>query len=497
MLTRLAILIFIAALLLGVVQNANACQCLARPTVLDEFESSDEVVILRFTSVERAVGDDAKNHINGIRTATAVVEKVFKGKLKVREEIVFGQGGGGDCLWTFSEKYVGYQFLVYLTRPENFWRRNYLPEEERGLWFASVCGRSTSLGAATEDLSYLENIKKLQGKTRISGTIGGWQLEGFSREGRKVKFIGPKKTYETKTDKEGLFEIYDVPPGKYFVETEPPPGWKVEPESLRDSVSIVKNDSGEPELSFGKQVAILLAPKKHARVDIDFSIDNKVRGRVLGPTGKPMTEVCVSLLPPGKLSGGNSDCTDQQGRFEIKTVPEGEYVLVANEDDKPSYSMPFRRIFYPNVPERERAAVLHIGPGDVIEDLDIVVSRLEETITVKGVLRYADGNPVPEEWISFEVPKANDKIDGYVRQKTDSEGRFTLTILKGLTGKLTAEKWLFEGLYKKCPKVDEILAKSGDKSMDVQTNVITLTTEENVFDVELTFPFPLCEKAKP
>ena len=45
-----------------------------------------------------------------------VVERVFKGKLKIRDEIVFGQGGGADCIWTFDEESIGHQFLFYLKR---------------------------------------------------------------------------------------------------------------------------------------------------------------------------------------------------------------------------------------------------------------------------------------------------------------------------------------------------------------------------------------------
>jgi len=52
------------------------------------------------------------------------------------------------------------------------------------------------------------------------------------------------------------------------------------------------------------------------------------------------------------------------------------------------------------------------------------------------------------------------------------------------------------GLYKNCPKVDEILAKSGRKNATVQSNVVKLTTEQDVYEVELTLPSPRCEKAK-
>src|ERR1044072_5937674 len=166
--------VFSVVLLLTTTKTANACSCGPRPTVLDSFDASDEVVILRAISIEKGEDNEDKEeyYVDGVKSTTMVVEKVFKGKLKVRDEIVFGQGNGADCIWTFDEKSVGDQFLFYLTRPEKLSKDDYLPSKEPGLWFVSGCGRSRDLDEATEDLLYLENMAKVRGKTRISGSIG-------------------------------------------------------------------------------------------------------------------------------------------------------------------------------------------------------------------------------------------------------------------------------------------------------------------------------------
>ena len=90
----------------------------------------------------------------------------------------------------------------------------------------------------------------------------------------------------------------------------------------------------------------------------------------------------------------------------------------------------------------------------------------------------------------------NEKVEGDVSEQTDKNGRFTLSVLKGLTGELAGEEWLLQGLYKNCPKVDELLAKSGGNNVTVRSNVIKLTTEQDMYEVELTLPFPQCERAK-
>lgn len=485
--------VFSCALITGAVQTANACSCGPQPTVLDAFDHSDEVVILRAISVEKVPDNGTEHYVSGVRRTTMVVERVFKGKLKVRDQIVFGQGGGADCVWTFNEKAVGQQFLFYLNSPEKRPPFDYHLSTEPGLWFAFGCGRSGELAGVTEDLLFLENMKKLRGKTRISGTLGGWQNPDLNVENKRIKIIGAKKTYETKTDEHGVFEIYDLPPGKYFIEPETPAGWKLAPHWLRYSPSVVENKYGNPEMKTPNQVAITLAPKKHAGVNFVFESDNFVRGRVVGPKGKPMSGVCVYLLRPG-AQFGSSGCTNEQGRYEIASVAPGEYVLGANQDDKPSSREPFRSIFYPGVSERQCAVVLDIRPGEILEDMDFVIPKLEETIVIKGILRYSDGNPASEEWVKFKVMNSAEKIHGDASEKTDSDGRFTLTVLKGLQGEVAGENWLFKGFYKNCPKADELIAKSGNNGVTVYSNVLKLTTDEDVYDVELTLPVPRCEK---
>ena len=195
--------VFSTALILAATTTANGCSCGPRPTVLESFERSDEVVLTRAISVEKV---NIEERSDRVKSTTMVVEKVFKGTLKVRDEIVFGQGG--NCNWNFDEKEVGHQSLFYLIRPEKLSRP--FPAEA-GLWIALGCGRSSGLSGATEDLLYLENLSKLRGKTRISGSIrGDYAYPGIDVAGKKIKIIGPKKTYQTKTDKDGVFEIYDL-----------------------------------------------------------------------------------------------------------------------------------------------------------------------------------------------------------------------------------------------------------------------------------------------
>jgi hypothetical protein len=476
-------------------QTTRACSCGPKPTVLDSYDETDVVIIARILTVERAEANQAQQYVDGVRSATLRVEKVFKGNVSVRDELVFGQGGGADCIWTFNEKSIGDEVLLYLNSPDKISKRRYRPSQDPKLWFAGGCGRSGGIDSATDDLLYLEKMSKVRGKTRISGTIGGWQNPDINVDGKKIRIIGEKKTYVTKTNKQGVFEIYDLPPGKYFVEPEMPSGWKIDPYWIKYSPSVAERyGEGEPST---KRVEIVLQPKRHAGVDIVFAVDNVVRGKVLGPNGKPLQKVCVYLWDREQVDGfGPFDCTDGNGNFEITSVPSGEYLAVANRDGRLSTNHPFKTLYYPNVSERERAAIISVSPGDSISDINIVVPNVAETVTLEGVLLYSDGNPAIDEAVKFKSGGTDNEIDGDVTERTDSAGRFSLRILKGLSGELSGEDWVFAGKLENCPKVDELLAKSGRNNLTVQSNVLKLQADQNSYDLELRFPFPRCENAK-
>lgn len=463
--------------------GVSACSCGPTPTVLDSFDKSDVVIIARIISVEKAPeNSDGIPYVDGVRSATMVVEKVFKGNVKVRDELVFAQGGGSDCIWTFKEDSIGDEVLLYLNSPRN----------DSELWYVGGCGRSKGVEGATEDLLYLENMAKLRGKTRISGKFGGWQNPELDVKRRKINLIGPKKkTYELKTDDRGFFEIYDLPPGEYLVEPEIPAGWKIDPYWLRYSPSVLQGQ----ELKSAKQFPILLEANKHASVHIILEIDSVVRGKVHGPNGKPMYGVCLYLLSKEGEGGGGFDCTNEQGKFEITSVPPGEYVLAANKDGKLSSREPFRTFYYPNVAEKERAAVISIRLGETVNDINISVPQLFERVIVEGVLRYSDGKPVSDERVSFKATEM-EGIDGDVSEQTDAEGRFSLKILKGVKGELSAADYVYVGKFENCPKVDDLVRKTGRDYAEIKTNVITLQAERNLYDVTLMFPFPGCKKAK-
>lgn len=480
-----------AVLLFWPAADALACSCAGKPTVLEAYERADFIVVTRVLSVEKASPEetapdgrisDGRTYVDGVKSTRMVVERVFKGNLKAGDEMIFAQGGGADCVWTFSEQSVGQQFLFYLSPPG----------KGRKVWIGFGCGRSNGLKYAGDDLLYLNKLDKVRGKTRLSGTVvfeGGEGLSG----GRSLRVVGEKKTYHLKTDAQGVYEIYDLPAGEYVVEPETPAGWKVY--GFREESPA---GAGRGARQTPARIPVVVEDKRHTALDIEFEIDNAIRGKVFDPEGRPLKGVCVTAArAEAKEIKGDFDCTEEDGSFVIDELPPGNYVLVANDENKITSSEPFRTLYYPNVFEREKAGVVTIRAGDHLENFDIFVPVLEETVTVEGVFLYSDGKPVVDERVEFKAEKTEANVEGDAQATTDANGRFKIKILKGMRGELYGEMYTYVGEFENCPKLDAVIKKMGGSGVpDIRTPALKIRADADLFDVELKYPFPSCKKAK-
>jgi hypothetical protein len=83
--------------------------------------------------------------------------------------------------------------------------------------------------------------------------------------GRKIRIVGASGTYETKTDENGIFEIYDLPPGKYRLEPEIPAGLIIDASWMWHSEAVLRPETTETSVSFQ------LPPQKHVTLSLGFT----------------------------------------------------------------------------------------------------------------------------------------------------------------------------------------------------------------------------------
>lgn len=245
--------LIVAAAILLFPAIAFSCSCGPPMTVLAAYDSSEGVVLARVVSVEKFGKDDA--YPGGVRSTKLVVEKVYKGNLQTGDEMKLPQGGGTDCIWTFSSQDVGNRYLFYL---------NFIPGGSIH-WLAFTCSRSDVVRNVTEDLLYLDNLDKVRGKTRVSGRYRALGVtSGLEVANRKIRIVGEGKSHELTTDKNGVFEIYDLPPGNYRLEPEIPKDWELAVDWLPYSSSVITEQGSKTSVAFK------LEPKKHASIGLAF-----------------------------------------------------------------------------------------------------------------------------------------------------------------------------------------------------------------------------------
>ena len=201
-------------LLLLSAARAAACECVGYPSPAEAFNSATAVFVGRAVRAEPGTLKEAR-HVE--QTAVALVEEAFKGA-RVGGEMVFKQPPG--CAPKFEP---GARYLFYAHHSKG-----------SKTWEVYGCGRGSDLEGAADDLMYLRALPLSAERNRVSGLIGlyedgpGKGSAHFERlAGVRVKIKGKDKTYEATTDSDGVYELYDLPPGKYTIEPEVPFGLKL------------------------------------------------------------------------------------------------------------------------------------------------------------------------------------------------------------------------------------------------------------------------------
>ncbi len=108
-------------------------------------------------------------------------------------------------------------------------------------------------------------MNEVAGKTRLSGYYTTAKADMPDVERLLIKITG-KKSYSLRTDKNGFFEVYDLPPGDYVVEPQIPAGWSV------DGKHMFGLDNYDPTKFRGYTVTIKKKRHTSARTRIRYDV---------------------------------------------------------------------------------------------------------------------------------------------------------------------------------------------------------------------------------
>ncbi len=259
---------------------AEACSCMGYPSVCGSYQMADAVFIGSVQRVEQpplVKDEDGEEYAAG-QTAYIQVEKVFKG-MKQQTEVIFRtEGSSCDAIYKEGQRWLFYAYY----------------DKKSKRWSTHACDRNTRIEDAGDDLLYLQGLPASAQKTRIAGVLKHYEndpAEGFKRvkniSGVKIKITGDEQTYEVYTDKNGAYEIYGLPPGKYTIEPEPVAG-------LKASFPIFY---GEVERSFDAPFKLVLREKSCAGANFIYSSETSISRTVFGDDGRALTISNASARP--------------------------------------------------------------------------------------------------------------------------------------------------------------------------------------------------------
>jgi hypothetical protein len=396
-------------LLLLSASTANACSCLDSGPPCQAFGQASAVFSGRVTEIT-SIRDDNNPH-RGLsqRLVRFAIIQSYRGISGTAAQTITGSGGG-DCGYPFK---MGESYLVYA----------YQNSEAKKL-YAGICSRTRPLSQASEDLKYMRSLSNSAAGATIYGVVskrrrvnGDVPYEPAGPvAGVHITVEGNGGRVASLTNDKGEFQVTGLPEGAYNVLPTVPEGlW----------------------LSDGER-KVELKDRGCALVNFNLESDTSLSGQVLEENGGPAAKITVDLVFRNQINerfqrDHLSAYADEEGRFEFRSIPPGEYLLGVRLSRlaQPTFSYP--RTFYPGTGKLTQTQPITISEGQSLKGYNIQLPQKLTPRTFGGVVVWPDGSPVPNAILCFEeVEYAEGSLCFGGDAKVDEDGRFSFTGFEGL-----------------------------------------------------------------
>ena len=339
----------------------------------------------------------------------AVAEK-FLG-IDAADAIVATSDSTASCGYPFA---VGREYLVY-------------GYEREGRLVVSLCSRTRLLTEAAEDLAYLRAIPKetptlgrLVGRARLADMdfVNGRMTDDQAPvPGVRLLVEGEGRRLNAVTKSDGTFEL-PAPPGHYVMTAEAPAGLSAS--------SPIKFD--------------LKDARGCASQNIYIRTDGRVSGQVVSWNGAPVPHLPVALMAPNHPDYRSLPArTDAEGRYEVKLVPPGKFLLSVDPFQERSFR-PWHppSILFPGTLEPVNAHVIEMTASARIVLPPFVLPSTPSFSVVSGKVVAADGVPIAGARVHLYLDgKSYPSIGEPV--ETDQAGAFALALKNGESYRVSVE----------------------------------------------------------
>ncbi len=264
-------------------------------------------------------------------------------------------------------------------------------------------------------------IKTSAGLGFISGTVyNGADLHPLSAVGIGV-YDAESGEYAgwTETNENGRYLLADLRAGDYIVGA-----WS----------RAYLNQYYDRAASRDKATRVrVIEPDTTHNIDFYLQHGGIISGTITDRNGNPLQEVYVLAAPMTEdslLDGGgrNSEIqgrygkaiTDEQGYYEISGLPDGEYLVMAEHQ-----GIPYSRVWYPNVSERNEAQPVPVIAGERLDNIDITLSFEKKSGSISGHVTTLQDEPVADAYIQVEsLRSAAGRVSAWGYARTDAQGYY-------------------------------------------------------------------------
>ena len=229
----------------------------------------------------------------------------------------------------------------------------------------------------------------------------------------------PPPVARATTDKEGRFQMNNLPDGRYYLVPLAPAYFAPTEDRM---------------IASGKPVTLMKGETLEG-IELKLIPGGVITGRVTTAGGQPVigreiytrpTDPRVLQQLPVASAGGSRFKTDDRGVYRIYGLPAGRYI-VSVRSDTPGQP---ESVFHPGVTEESRARPIDVMAGKVVENVDIKAPPITRGYEARGrVVDEATGQPLPKIMVGlYAVENAGGKAGLILNRELIYEGegfRFT------------------------------------------------------------------------
>jgi hypothetical protein len=214
------------------------------------------------------------------------------------------------------------------------------------------------------------------------------------------------------TDKEGRFQMNNLPEGRYYLIPLAPAYFA---------------PSEDRMIASGKPVTLTKGETLDG-VELKLIPGGVITGRITTAGGQPVVGATISarltdpramLQTPINIYGDSRFNTDDRGVYRIYGLPTGRYTVSVHETTGSGW------IYHPGVTEVSQATPVDVMAGKVVESIDIKLAPITRKYEASGrVIDEATGRPIPKLSLDWDVVEANGSRGS--RLQVDELGVFRL-----------------------------------------------------------------------